>query len=68
MSSANVSSSFYAQFEMNIADDIYISIPRGNISRYTQWPNNVGFLSVFIVTNILFLEKNLLNVGKNQFS
>jgi hypothetical protein len=32
----------------------YISIPKGYISRYTQWPSNVGLLLVLIVTNILF--------------
>jgi hypothetical protein len=48
----------------------YISIPRGYISRYTQWPNNVGLLLVFIVTTILLWKTNLLNVGKksNKFN
>jgi len=41
----------------------YISIPRGYISRYTQWPNNLGFLLVFIVTNILLLEEKSLKCG-----
>jgi hypothetical protein len=38
----------------------YISIPRGYISRYTQWPNNVGLLLMFIVTNILLFRKKSL--------
>jgi hypothetical protein len=38
----------------------YISIPRGYISRYTQWPNNVCLLLMFIVTNILLFRKKSL--------
>ena len=38
----------------------YISITKGYISRYTQRPNNVGLLLVFIVKNILFLRNKSL--------